>query len=198
MKKIIILSISLFFLTIYGLNAQKDLSPSYVYRFFNEYGFFTGSTWENSEYGIINEGEFGITGIFVNGVQIGKTHFLGLGLGYEGGVTIGQGIPIFLNYRYFFDKGYKVKPYMHLSMGTRYAFWDEERYYEEVNEFGYDVYISDPIARSGMGIYSSLGVGFTAHAFSFSTSIFYRSRPGENLKGIKSFTGVEVKAGFTL
>lgn len=191
MKKIIVLSISFLVLSIYGLNAQEDQSLNPKYRFFNEYGFFAGSAK--------GTGEIGITGVFVNGVQIDKVHFVGLGMGYESGVSIGQGIPLFLNYRYFFDKGRRIKPYMHLSMGTRFAFWEEERFSEEVDEFGFTYYqYGEPIQRSGMGIHSSVGVGFTSHAFSLSTSIFYRSRPGENLKGTQSFIGIEVKAGFTL
>ena len=190
MKKIIVLSISILVLSIYGLNAQEDQSLKPKYRFFNEYGFFAGSS--------MDEGEFGITGIFVNGVQIDKVHYVGFGMGYESGVTIGQGIPLFLNYRYFFDKGRRIKPYMHLSMGTRFSFWDEERYYEEEDEFGFTyIRYGEPIQRSGMGVYSSIGVGFTSHAFSLSTSIFYRSRYCKTID-YQGFAGVEIKAGFTL
>ena len=53
MKKIIILSIGLFILTIYGLNAQENQNSEPKYRFFNEYGFFTGSTWTKTENGEI-------------------------------------------------------------------------------------------------------------------------------------------------
>ena len=129
MKKIIILSIGLFILTIYGLNAQENQNSEPKYRFFNEYGFFTGSTWTKTE----NGGDIGISGIFVNGVQVDKTHFVGFGLGYESGLEIGQGIPFFINYRHFFDKGYKIKPFMNVAVGTRLHFW-EERYY--IDDFG--------------------------------------------------------------
>lgn len=192
MKKIIILSIGLFILTIYGLNAQENQNSEPKYRFFNEYGFFTGSTWTKTE----NGGDIGISGIFVNGVQVDKTHFVGFGLGYESGLEIGQGIPFFINYRHFFDKGYKIKPFMNVAVGTRFAFWEEEQYYKD--EFGYTTFMDPPISRNGLGFYSTLGVGFTSHAFSFTSSIFYRTRPGENLNGVRSFTGIEVKVGFSL
>lgn len=185
MKKIIILSITLFFLTIVGLKAQEDSYSEPKYRFFNEYGIFAGSTWERVKDGLKRDGEFGVVGTFVNGIQINKAHFIGLGLGYEGGMTIGHGIPFFLNYRHFADKGHKLNPFMNVAMGARYGFWEVKSY--ELYKSG-----SGMVQQSGIGGYISLGGGFTSQAFSFTMSVFYRSRPREVV------TGIEVKAGFTL
>ncbi|HHT52031.1 MAG: hypothetical protein PHR19_00540 [Bacteroidales bacterium] len=191
MKKFIVLTISLLLLSIHGLNAQEDPTSKPAYRFFNEYGLFAGRA------------SFGIAGIFVNGVEIDQTHFVGIGTGYDVGLLEGQGIPLFLNYRYFFDKGYKIKPFMNMALGTRWASWKEYQVFRD--EDGH--YYTEPFCRykrEGLGIYSTFGVGFTLKAFSFTTSIYYRARPevkvspDQVIDGMRHCTGMEIKVGFSL
>lgn len=177
MKKIIILTIGLFFLTLHGLKAQEDQPLNHRYRFFYEYGTFIGSTYDS--------GDLGFSCVLVNGLQIKNAHFFGLGLGYENGFfTIGRGIPMFLDYRHIFDRGHPVKMFINTAMGMRVAFWDQNRYYF----YGYD---SEQVSDTGLGSHLSLGAGLIYHAFSFSSSFFHRTRPGDYL------IGFELKVGYT-
>lgn len=155
-------------------NAEKKLS----YNFFNEYGFFVG-------------GDNGFTGVFVNNMKFNKTNdILGIGVGYEISSNSGQCIPLFLNYRHYFNTGRKVMPLMNVAAGTLFNFWNKDvSYYGDNGDYliRYD-------KGNGFGLYATIAGGFKVAAFSFSSGFFLKSSPcnSNTLNG-----GIEVKAGYT-
>ena len=90
MKKITLIITAILFLSIANLKAQEI--PEYKYSFINEYGFFLGS---GNTFTTV-----GLTGVFINGLTVNNTFFMGVGLGYESDNESGQSIPMFLNFRY--------------------------------------------------------------------------------------------------
>ncbi len=171
MKKITLIITAILFLSIANLKAQEI--PEYKYSFINEYGFFLGS---GNTFTTV-----GLTGVFINGLTVNNTFFMGVGLGYESDNESGQSIPMFLNFRYFLPSNSNFKPFLNIALGSRFSYWTI-----------YDYYWMDPIQESALGFYSTLGAGFNKHAFSFSSGLFVKSI-GNNF-----FGGLEVKAGFKL
>lgn len=172
MKKITIIIVSIFFLIFSDLKAQQTEQADFKYTFINEYGLFFGSGDRIST--------IGLTGVFVNGVKIYNTHFVGIGIGYESDVVSGQSIPIFFNYRYFFPSVKRIKPFMNIAAGGRFSYWNS-----------YDNMYGD-IQKNAFGLYSTLAAGFNSYAFSLSSGFFVKS------VGTRFMAGFEVKAGFTL
>lgn len=160
-------------------NEQKKIS----YNFINEYGFFIGK-------------HVGFTSVFVNGIKIKNSDAIGIGIGY--GLNSGnfQELPIFLNYRHYFNQGKKLVPLINIGIGTSLHFWDDYLHYYDPS--GYYQEASDH--QFGVGLYSTIASGFTVKAFSFTAGLFFRTFPPHlNSQSYKSdFSGgIEVKVGYT-
>lgn len=156
---------------------EKKLS----YNLINEYGTFVGGNGNS-------EGDYGLTGVFINSLQFNKTHnLIGIGAGYEISTVAGQCIPLFLNYRHYFDLNKKIMPFLNVAAGTLFNFWNLYDYEGPFSGTPYATFY-------GFGLYSTIASGFKAGAFSLSTGFFLKSRPSDhnNLYG-----GIEVKAGYT-
>jgi hypothetical protein len=153
----------------------SDFKPKY--SFINEYGYFFG--------GGSNTGIFGMTGVFVNGVRFHQNHFLGIGLGYESDFTNGQSIPIFLNYRYFFNTQKKLKPLINIGIGTRLSTWEDVNIYWPADYY-------QPIYHHAFGFYTTVAAGFNAGAFSLTSGLFLKT------VGDEAVAGFEIKVGYTL
>jgi hypothetical protein len=153
----------------------SDFKPKY--SFINEYGYFFG--------GGTNTGIFGMTGVFVNGVRFHQNHFLGIGLGYESDFTDGQSIPMFLNYRYFFNTQKKLKPLINIGLGARLSTWED---------YIYDPYFytEEIIYNHAFGLYTTVAAGFNAGAFSLTSGLFLKT------VGDEAIAGFEIKVGYTL
>ena len=124
----------------------------------------TLSAQENEKIKYSNITEFGITtanphviafeGTTAHGFSINKTHNLGLGIGLGTGlgwIMHNRGasyMPIFLNYRLYFNPEQNRSPHVNIAAGG--------------------VYLND-----GRGFYSSLTMGYKAGKFSFSSGISF-------------------------
>lgn len=162
------------------LSAQEQQEKKITYSFINEYGFFVGRYQ-------------GITGVFVNGIAIQKNNLLGIGVGY--GLNSGsfQEMPVFLNYRHYFDRGRTLVPCINLAAGVGFHFWDEDVRVPYTNEYGYDSYTWENVNKYGVGLYATVAGGFRVKAFSFTGGFFFRTFPNDN-----SFSGgIEAKVGYT-
>jgi hypothetical protein len=152
--------------------SEKKIS----YTFINEYGLFLGGT-------------YGFAGVFINGISIHKTDFVGIGMGYETDLRYQQGIPIFLNFRHYFGQK-KLKPLVNFAIGTRISFWVED--YNGWYIFGTPMgNISGKNMRIYPGLYATMAGGFKLKTFSLSAGLFMKSWKD------KYFGGVEVKVGYT-
>lgn len=161
---------------------EKRLS----YNMINEYGFFLG-------------GNIGFNGIFVNSLKFNRTNdLLGIGVGYSIDIDNGQGVPLFLNYRHYFDRPRALKPLINIAAGTTFNFWnyydwDDGIYYDEIND---EYYHGGPIPVKGhgFGLYATIASGFKVKAFSFTAGFFIRTSPRYNndING-----GIDVKVGYT-
>jgi hypothetical protein len=180
MKKTFLILFAIFFLATPFLSFGQETSNNDTekkcnisYTFINEYGFFLG-------------GDFGFTGIFVNGIRFNKTNdVLGIGVGYEVDSRSGQSIPIFVNFRHYFPAKKILKPLINVGIGTRISFWERYDYYE------YSSYYPKPKQMQTAGLYGTIAAGFKVRAFSFTSGFFLKSWNREY------FGGVEVKVGFT-
>lgn len=151
------------------------------YNMINEYGTFMGGNGNS-------DGDFGLTGVFINSIKFNKTNnLLGVGVGYEISVAAGQCIPMFLNYRHYFDLNKKVMPFLNVAAGTLFNFWNLYDYIEPLSGTPYATFY-------GFGFYSTIASGFKAGAFSLSTGFFLKSRPSDDNN---FYGGIEVKAGYT-
>ena len=125
------------------LQAQNEQKSNINYANITEWGFL----------GSPSERYFSFEGTTVNGIAI-RGHVMGLGLG----IGIGGGeqsssfvyIPLYLNYRYYFNYDQKFTPHVNVAFGgvSRYE---------------------------SLGIYSSLTTGFRAAKFSFSSGVFLQA-----------------------
>lgn len=181
MKKIILLLAIVIFISINSLNAQNE-NKNITYSFINEYGLFFG--------GGESDATIGLTGVFVNGIKMNDHHFFGIGLGYETDVFSGQSIPMFFNYRYFFNSNQKLKPLVNFGLGTRFSYWSDEEIVGYEPYYGYPIY--QVVQKSAFGFYSTIAAGFTVNSFSFTSGLFLKSVSTDFIAGF------EVKAGFTL
>lgn len=180
MKKTMILCMLACFCFASQLSAQNN-DKKISYNMINEYGFYAGNT-------------FGFEGVFINSIKFNKTNdLLGIGLGYSADIENGQSIPMFLNYRHYFDRGRTLQPLFNIAAGATYYFGNQYYDYD-----GTDIYhIVDPLYSSyynnGFGLYATIASGFRVKAFSFSAGFFLRSTPHiNNMSG-----GINVKLGYT-
>lgn len=182
MKKRFLILIIALLCSGFTVSAQSD-NIEINYRFINEYGAFFG--------GGSDQTITGFTGVFINGVDINKTNFFGIGLGYESDAFASQSIPVFLNFRHIFPSSKVLKPLVNIAIGTRFSFWSEDQIIGYDPFYLYPIY-GDPIQKYAIGIYSTVATGFNVHAFSFTSGLFFKS------VGPKFFAGIEVKCGFSL
>lgn len=163
------------------LHAQEQQEKKIAYNFINEYGFFLGKN-------------VGWTGVFVNSIAFKQNDLLGLGIGYGLNTASFQEVPLYINYRHYFDMGKKLKPLINVAAGVGFHFWTEEVKVPVQNQYGYtDYYDYVEESRSGVGLYATLSGGFRVKALSFTGGFFFRtfpSQPGFN-------GGIEAKVGYT-
>lgn len=173
----------LFIATLCGLgtlSAQEQQDKKIMYNFINEYGFFVGKS-------------LGWTGVFVNGIAIKQQDAIGLGVGYGLNTATFQEVPVFLNYRHYFDRGRKLKPLINVAAGVAIHFWDEDVRVPYINEYGYESTYWDVVNKNGVGLYATIAGGFRVKALSFSGGFFFRTFPSQ-----KRFSGgIEAKVGYT-
>ena len=164
-----------------SLNAQEQQEKKIAYNFINEYGFFVGKN-------------VGWTGVFINGISIKENDAIGIGVGYGLNTATFQEVPIFLNYRHYFDRGRKLKPLINIAAGVGFHFWTEEfsqPVYGPEGNFIYYEYGEEN--KHGIGLYSTIAGGFRVKALSFTGGFFFRTFP--NVKGFNG--GIEAKVGYT-
>ncbi len=163
---------------------SSDQTPSsdkkISYNMINEYGFFVG-------------GILGVNGTFVNSIKFNRTNdLLGIGVGYSIDSDNGQGIPMFLNYRHYFDRPRALKPLINIAVGTTFNFWSRDYWLDETYYGDYGYY--EPVRGHGFGLYSTISSGFKVKAFSFTAGFFLRTSPIYN----NAFNGgIDVKVGYT-
>jgi hypothetical protein len=162
MKKIVLLTLlAVLTLTPALISAQNDNNGRF--SVINEYGPFFG------------QNTIGFTGTFVAGYTLpNQQEMFGLGVGYEAGVDINQGIPMFLNFRHIFKPNKTFSPIVNVAIGTRYCI---PNYYN----------------NSDWGYYMTVGSGFQANLFSLSGGLFFKSYGTSDF-----FIGLELKVGYKL
>lgn len=190
MKKILFSIVSMVFCAALifpvGASAQTEQpdQKKVMYNFINEYGFFIGKN-------------VGFTSVFVNGVKINNSDAFGIGIGYGVNTASYQEVPLFVNYRHYFNRGRKLVPHINIAVGTAVNLWDEQLsaripiYVGDIVDH-YE-YVQDVYHRHGFGLYSTVASGFTVKAFSFTAGLFFRTFPREKEFG----GGIEVKVGYT-
>lgn len=171
-----------------SVSAQSGTTPQpekkISYNMINEYGFFLGGT-------------VGFNGIFVNSIKFNRTNdLLGIGVGYSIDTDNGQGIPLFLNYRHYFDRPRALKPLINIAAGTTFNFWNDYYWYDDIYYDDDDIYYGEPtyVKGHGFGLYATIASGFKVKAFSFTAGFFLRTSPyyDNNFNG-----GIDVKVGYT-
>ncbi|MCR4964202.1 MAG: hypothetical protein K6A41_00935 [Bacteroidales bacterium] len=181
--KIILALFAVLFLSAGMLSAQEENQPvkKIQYNFINEYGGFFGKN-------------VGFTGVFVNGITINQVDAIGIGVGYGINTATFQEVPLFLNYRHYFDRGRKLVPCINAAVGASFHFWEDLFAITHVDEYGYTYYdFYDYVPKKGIGLYATVAGGFRVKAFSFTGGFFFRTFPND-----KSFNGgIEVKVGYT-
>ena len=118
----------------------------------------------------------------------------GVGYGLNSGSL--QEVPIFLNYRHYFDRGRRVKPLINIAAGVALHFWSEEYSVRDpynTDPWGYPIYNYVEENKHGIGVYGTIAGGFRVRAFSFTGGFFFRTVP--NAKGFGG--GIEAKVGYT-
>ncbi len=160
-----------------SLMAQDQPVKKVQYNFINEYGWWFGKN-------------VGFSGVFVNGVCINQFDAIGIGVGYGINSATFQEIPLFANYRHYFNRGRKLLPCINVALGASFHLWDE--YVNYFDEYGYWER-RDELQQHGVGLYSTIAGGFKVKAFSFTGGFFFRTFPHENLFN----GGIEIKVGYT-
>lgn len=198
MKRFVILSALVLFCGTLTLSAQENTEKKLSYNIINEYGFYLGgSSWGNN---------LGFEGVFINSMLFNRTQdLLGIGLGYSADFFAGHGIPMFLNYRHYFDRGRAVKPLVNIAAGSTFIFGAnynlDYEYYEN------DEPVTTVRKKSGFGLYATVASGFRVKAFTFSAGFYLKSVPSFNYFYMDNYQstrpanlfngGVQVKLGFT-
>ena len=163
-----------------SLNAQEQQEKKIAYNFINEYGFFVGKN-------------VGWTGVFINGISIKENDAIGIGVGYGLNTATYQEVPVFLNYRHYFDRGRKLKPLINIAAGVGLHFWTDEYPYSVTDPNGFQYYEYGEENKHGIGLYSTIAGGFRVKALSFTGGFFFRTFP--SVKGFNG--GIEAKIGYT-
>lgn len=179
LRTIVVLCVAVF-CGLGSLSAQEQQEKKIAYTFINEYGFFIGKN-------------VGWTGVFINGISIKQNDVIGLGLGYGLNTASFQEVPIFLNYRHYFDMGKKLKPLINVAAGVGFHFWTDEIAVPVNTPSGYVSYDYVEESHNGVGLYATISGGFRVKALSFTGGFFFRtfpSQPGFN-------GGIEAKIGYT-
>lgn len=180
LKTIVVLSIAAF-CGLGSLSAQEQQNKKVAYNFINEYGFFIGKN-------------VGWTGVFVNGVAFNQNDIVGLGLGYGLNTASFQEVPLFINYRHYFDRGKTLKPLINVAAGVGLHFWTEEVGSPVYDPYGYISYYDyEEVGKHGVGLYATISGGFRVKALSFTGGFFFRTFP--NQQGFNG--GIEAKVGYT-
>lgn len=180
LKTIVLLSIAVL-CGLGNLSAQEQQDKIIAYNFINEYGFFIGKN-------------VGWTGVFINSVAFKQNDLLGFGIGYGLNTASFQEIPLFLNYRHYFDMGKKLKPLINVAAGVGLHFWTDEietPVYDANGHFSYYDYTEKNC--NGVGLYATLSGGFRVKALSFTGGFFFRTFPSK--QGFNG--GIEAKVGYT-
>ncbi|HNY62866.1 MAG TPA: hypothetical protein PLH70_08530 [Bacteroidales bacterium] len=161
MKKQIFITLILIGITIFSINAQAQSTDKGRLSIINEYGPYFGRN------------TIGFTAVFVAGYSTpSDKDMFGLGVGYDVGVELTDGIPLFVNYRHSFHPDRAVSPIVNMAAGVR-------------------LNLSDPVNYSG--IYATMASGFQVGMFSLTGGLFLKS-----LGTTELFPGLEVKCGFRL
>lgn len=160
--------------TLSAQEQQEQQNKTIAFNFINEYGFFVGR-------------HVGWTGVFINGIAIKQTDLIGLGVGYGLNTASFQEIPIFLNYRHYFERGRKLKPCINAAAGIGMHIWDDRdyAYYNDYEQY-------DGGKTFGVGLYATIAGGFRVKALSFTGGFFFRTFPTDSFTG-----GIEAKIGYT-
>lgn len=180
LKTIVLLCVTVFF-GLGVLSAQEQQEKKIAYNFINEYGFFIGK-------------RVGWTGVFVNGVSIKENDVIGIGIGYGLNTASFQEVPLFLNYRHYFDRGKKLKPLINVAAGVGFHFWTEDvrtPIYDLDGNVAYYNFVEE--GRNGIGLYGTISGGFRVKALSFTGGFFFRTFPND--PGFNG--GIEAKIGYT-
>jgi hypothetical protein len=153
------------------IKKEKKISYSLI----NEYGFYIGGDIE----GDYVYGE--MVGVLINGIRFNKTqNEIGIGIGFQYFFVTG-GIPVFLNYRHYFQSETKYKPLINIALGTRLST-------VEVNH-------EPPFeTRRQAGLYSTFAGGFRYKALSFTAGLLLLNGDIRE-RGI--LCGLEIKTGVT-
>lgn len=174
--KLFVALCAVFCLSAPTLSGQEQPVKKIQYNFINEYGGFFGKN-------------AGFTGVFVNGIAINQIDAIGIGVGYGLNSATFQELPLFINYRHYFDRGRRLMPCINIALGAAFHFWEDE--IAIPNEHGWYDYNYEN--RHGVGLYSTIAGGFKVKAFSFTGGFFFRTFPSDD-----SFNGgIEVKVGYT-
>lgn len=163
-------------------STQTDVTPKKLsYNFIMEFGNYFGSK------------TVGLTGVAINSLSIKDQNLIGIGVGYEMDVNDQTAIPLFFNFRHYFQRPErKVTPLVNLAVGTRLCFneiYDWIEVYDPIT--GYYNGYEDRHMEFTPGLYASMTAGFKAKSFSFTSGFFCKS----DSQGFAS--GIEVKVGFT-
>jgi len=176
MKRIFLIVI-LVFVVFLSKAQENSLIPIEAKKSFIGYNFLLEGTANVSVGAVIYGIPFPGIGIdIVNGIRLGKSNYLGIGIGFfSDGLVMMQSVPIYLNYRYVLKSKTDRKGLINLSAGINFG----------------GTFLDNSDNYRGYGIYGSLSGGFVKNRFSFSAGPFARSVWGTEI------WGVEIKCGFT-
>ena len=161
MKKQIFITTILIGIIIFSINVQAQSTDNGRLSVINEYGTFFGKN------------TIGFTGVFVVGYTTpSEKDMFGVGLGYDVGDNLYDGIPLFMNYRHSFYPERKVSPILNMAAGVR-------------------LNLSEPADQ--IGLYATMASGFQAGIFSLTGGLFLKTHGTKDL-----YPGLEVKCGFRL
>jgi len=211
MKKVVSLLVTALLLcATFIASAQDNQDKKVSYNMINEYGFYLGG---GSQCGV-QQTNLGFEGLLINSILFNRTQdLLGIGLGYSVDICAGHGVPMFLNYRHYFDRGKNIKPLVNIAAGATFIFSGNFDYYDDYyNGQYYNGTIYDyPEAdknKTGWGLYATIASGFRYKALSFAAGFYLRSNPINHyvldatghyqLERSKAFNGgIQVKLGYT-
>lgn len=164
-----------------NLSAQEQQNKKIAYNFINEYGFFLGKN-------------VGWTGVFINSIAFNQNDLIGVGIGYGLNTASYQEVPIFFNYRHYFESGKTLKPLINVAAGIGLHYWNEEVGEPVYDQYGHiNYYDYHDVNKHGAGLYATISGGFRVKALSFTGGFFFRTfpkNPGFN-------GGIEAKIGYT-